>query len=169
MRKFQPIILTFYTSGNLKKESWWSMRWSSPLYLVMSVLYTESLSWKAWLLTARLCSSLNGSSTTPSRTGKVRRRSSLGLPWVRKQIWHVSTAGTRSCFSVVRCKPSSLHHSGPRTKPGVAPSLWNSPPKHIWDCSDHNSFKSLIKTYTNSFNSRLAFILFFLLFSSSIL
>ena len=53
----------------------------------MSVLYTESLSWKAWLLTARLCSSLNGSNTTPSRTGNVRRRSSLGLPGMKKPMW----------------------------------------------------------------------------------
>lgn len=51
---------------------------------MMSVLYTESLSGKTWLLTARLCSNLKGSRTTPSRTGNVRRRSSLGLPAQRE-------------------------------------------------------------------------------------
>lgn len=48
-------------------------------YLHMSVWCTDGRKWKTWLLTARLCSSLNGSKTTPSRTGKVRRSSSLWL------------------------------------------------------------------------------------------
>lgn len=57
------------------------MKWSD---LIIRVLYTESRSWKTWLLTARLCSNLKGSNTTPSRTGKVRRRSSLGFPTDRR-------------------------------------------------------------------------------------
>lgn len=57
------------------------MKWFD---LIIRVLYTESRSWKTWLLTARLCSNLKGSNTTPSRTGKVRRRSSLGFPTDRR-------------------------------------------------------------------------------------
>ena len=34
---------------------------------------------KAWLLTAKLCSSLNGGRTTPSRTGKVNLSSSTSF------------------------------------------------------------------------------------------
>lgn len=49
-------------------------------HLHMSVWWTVGRRWKMWLLTARLCSSLNGSRTTPSRTGNVSRSSSLRLP-----------------------------------------------------------------------------------------
>lgn len=48
-------------------------------YLHMSVWWTEGRRWKTWLLTARLCSKRNGSSTTPSLTGNVSRSSSLGF------------------------------------------------------------------------------------------
>lgn len=48
-------------------------------YLHMRVWWTEGRRWKTWLLTARLCSKRNGSSTTPSLTGNVSRSSSLGL------------------------------------------------------------------------------------------
>lgn len=48
-------------------------------HLHMSVWCTDGRKWKTWLLTARLCSSLKGSRTTPSRTGNVRRSSSLWL------------------------------------------------------------------------------------------
>lgn len=49
------------------------------LYLHMSVWCTDGRKWKTWLLTARLCSNLKGSRTTPSRTGNVKRSSSLWL------------------------------------------------------------------------------------------
>lgn len=53
-------------------------------YLHMSVWCTEGRKWKTWLLTAKLCSSLKGSRTTPSRTGNVRRSSSLWLAtWLK--------------------------------------------------------------------------------------
>lgn len=53
-------------------------------YLHMSVWCTVGRRWKTWLLTARLCSSRKGSRTTPSRTGNVRRSSSLWLAGIEE-------------------------------------------------------------------------------------
>lgn len=61
----------------------------------MSVWWTEGRRWKTWLLTARLCSKRNGSSTTPSLTGNVSRSSSLGL----------AERGEKN----VRCRGSATH------------------------------------------------------------
>lgn len=48
----------------------------NELYLHMRVWCTVGLSWKTWLLTARLCSSLNGGKMIPSLTGNVSLNSS---------------------------------------------------------------------------------------------
>lgn len=55
---------------------WWAV--ALP-HLHISVWCTDGRKWKTWLLTARLCSSLKGSRTTPSLTGNVSRSSSLWL------------------------------------------------------------------------------------------
>ena len=58
-------------------------------YLHINVWCTDCRRWKTWLLTAKLCSNLNGSRTTPSRTGNVMRISSLialgGIPVCRDE------------------------------------------------------------------------------------
>lgn len=64
----QTIQVLYATRGWQKKKE---------IYLHMSVWYTDSRKWKTWLLTARLCSNRNGGRTTPSRTGNVRRSSSI--------------------------------------------------------------------------------------------
>lgn len=60
------------------------------VYLHMSVWWTVGLSWKTWLLTARLCSRRKGGKMIPSRTGNVSLNSSSS----RKTIYHDKTQFT---------------------------------------------------------------------------
>ena len=55
-------------------------------YLIISVWWTESLRWNTWLLTAKLCSSLKGARTIPSRTGKVKRITSVSSVEIKHYI-----------------------------------------------------------------------------------
>lgn len=47
--------------------------------LHINVWYAVARSWKALVLSDLLCSSRNGSNTTPSRTGNVIRSSAMSL------------------------------------------------------------------------------------------
>lgn len=46
------------------------------IYLHINVEWTVGFNWNTWLLTAKLCSNLNGGSIIPSLTGNVNRSSS---------------------------------------------------------------------------------------------
>lgn len=70
------------------------------IYLHMSVWCTEGRKWKTWLLTARLCSSLKGSKTTPSRTGNVRRSSSLWLPSFMKKSQYQIIKNKKKVYNI---------------------------------------------------------------------
>ena len=54
-------------------------------------LYTWGLRWKTWFETAKLCSSLNGGRSIPSRTGNVNLSSSskkyLIVKFIRINFW----------------------------------------------------------------------------------
>lgn len=70
----------------------WRPAAATTPHLHMSVWCTDGRKWKTWLLTARLCSSLKGSRTTPSLTGKVSRSSSLWLAARVEREHHQSAA-----------------------------------------------------------------------------
>ena len=59
-----------------KLQFYFRMYHYDNIYLHINVEWTVGFNWNTWLLTAKLCSNLNGGNIIPSLTGNVNRSSS---------------------------------------------------------------------------------------------
>lgn len=76
-----PLMLRKFASTQLVNNAciFHRVNLNKKLYLHIRVWCTVGLSWNTWLLTARLCSSLNGGKMIPSLTGNVSLNSSSSV------------------------------------------------------------------------------------------